>query len=89
MNKTNLAGSAPQGTIADQAQKVRLERQVAKIKKESEPIIEKMKDMIIDADINVGEFNGLMEAVNRGVANWYNSKINEKKITDVVNLESK
>ena len=84
----NLAGNAPQGSIQDQAQRIRLERQVEKIKKISEPIIEKVRELILEADINVGEFNGLMEAINRGVANWYNNEINGKNINSVINIKT-
>jgi len=69
--------------IMKQAEDQRIQKKVAEIKSKGEKIAEVVKSEIYSADIEIGDYKTLMEAIQMIITNWFNSEINQKKLKDI------
>lgn len=72
------------GSIVDQAKKLKNDKKTQLVSKVATDVSEVIKKMIWEADLEVADYNAVMEGVNRACANWFNEQINNRPMQDVI-----
>ncbi len=71
-------------SVVDQAQDVRVKAKAAKINNLANEITDILKNKVWEANVVVGEYTVLMQAVTDKMRSWYNDQINAKNTQDVI-----